>query len=335
MAHFKESVGMKEKDRTILEIRKLKKYFPIRSRYLKRKIGWVKAVDDVSFEVKKGEIFGIVGESGCGKSTLGKTILRIYRPTEGEVYFNGQRIDHLSWERIKAVREKIQYIYQDPGASLDPWWRIGKILREALVIHGHLDTKEMNERVKSILKEVGLEEDHIYRFPHEFSGGQQRRLGLARILILNPSMIIFDEPTSGLDVSVQASILNFFKEIKEVHNLTYIFISHDLEIIRMMTDRVVVMYLGKIVETGDTELIFQSPMHPYTQVLLSALPKIEPKSKIDGKEDLVMGEPPDPQNLPSGCRFRPRCPNAKDVCEHQEPQILQVADGRFVACNKI
>jgi len=291
-------------------------------------------VDGVDLAIKKGEIFGIVGESGCGKSTLGKTILGVYRPTGGRVYFSGKEISNLSWEKIKTVREKIQYVYQDPGESLDPWWRVGKTLRESLVIHhGYLDTKEMDERVKSILKEVGLEQDHIYRFPHEFSGGQQRRLGLARILILNPSLIIFDEPTSGLDVSVQATILNFFKEIKEIHGLTYIFISHDLEVIRMMTERVGVMYLGKMVEDGHTELIFDSPRHPYTQLLLSAIPKIEPKVEDDQWENLIVGEPPDPQNIPLGCRFHPRCPQAKGTCADTEPELVEMSDGRKVACH--
>lgn len=319
-------------DHPILEVRNLKKYFPVRSRYLRRNIGWLKAVDNVSLSIARGEIFGIVGESGCGKSTLGKTILGIYKPTEGEVYFDREKINNLPPEKIKNVRKKIQYVYQDPGASLDPWWRIGKTLREPLLIHEELSSTEMNEKVKSILKEVGLDEDHTYRFPHEFSGGQQRRLGLARILILNPSLIIFDEPTSGLDVSVQATILNFFKEIKGKYDLTYIFISHDLEIIRLMTDRVAVMYLGKIVENGDTELIFESPRHPYTQLLLSAIPIIRYKGEDDEMEKIIVGEPPDPQNLPSGCRFRPRCPYAKEICDREEPQIQKIVDGRYVAC---
>jgi len=317
----------------ILEIKNLKKYFPIRSPYLRRQTGWLKAVDGINLTVKKGESFGIVGESGCGKSTLGKTILGIYQLNEGEVYFDGEKISNLPWKKIKSIREKIQYVYQDPGASLDPWWRIGKTLREPLLIHEQLSAIEMNEKVKSILKEVGLEEDHIYRFPHEFSGGQQRRLGLARILILNPSLIIFDEPTSGLDVSVQATILNFFKEIKETHHLTYVFISHDLEVIRMMTERVAVMYLGKIVENGDTELIFESPRHPYTQLLLSAIPKIEYRGKDVEMKKIIVGEPPDPQNLPPGCRFRPRCPFAIDICDQEEPQIQRATDGRCVACH--
>lgn len=325
---------MKNAEDLILEIKNLKKYFPIRSRFLKRKIGWLRAVDGVNLTIRKGEIFGIVGESGCGKSTLGKTILGIYQPTAGEVSFNGGKITNLPWGKIKTIRKKIQYVYQDPGASLDPWWRIGKTLREPLMVHhGHLDSTEMNEKVKSILKEVGLEKDHIYRFPHEFSGGQQRRLGLARILILNPSLIIFDEPTSGLDVSVQATILSFFKEIKEMHNLTYIFISHDLEVIRIMTERVAVMYLGKIVENGDTELIFESPMHPYTKLLLSAIPKIKRKNKGDEMEEMIVGEPPDPQNLPPGCRFRPRCPCAIDICDREEPQVQQMSEGRYIACH--
>jgi oligopeptide/dipeptide ABC transporter ATP-binding protein len=323
---------IKRADLPILEIRNLKKYFPVKSRYLRRRLGWLRAVDDISFTIQKGEIFGIVGESGCGKSTLGKTILGIYRVSGGEVYFNGEKINDLPWKKLKIVRKKIQYVYQDPGASLDPWWRIGKILREPLLVHEKLSSAEMNKEVKLILKDVGLDEDHMYRFPHEFSGGQQRRLGLARILILNPSMIIFDEPTSGLDVSVQATILNFFKEVKELHDLTYIFISHDLEIIRMMTDRVAVMYLGKIVEYGNTRLIFESPEHPYTRLLLSAIPKIEAKEKEE-PEEMIVGEIPDPHHLPPGCRFQSRCSRAKDRCGLEEPQVQQLMDGRFVACH--
>ena len=317
----------------ILEIKNLKKYFPVRSRYLRRKIGWLKAVDGINLTVKKGEIYGIVGESGCGKSTLGKTILGIYQPSNGDVYFCGEKVNNLPLGEIKSLRRRIQYVYQDPGASLDPWWRMGRTLREPLLIHLHLCRKEMDERVKSMLKEVGLKEEHIYRYPHEFSGGQQRRLGLARILILNPALIIFDEPTSGLDVSVQATILNFFKEVKELFNLTYIFISHDLEVIRIMTERVAVMYLGKIVEDGCTELIFGSPKHPYTRLLLSAIPKIERKSRDDEMEKMIVGEPPDPQNLPSGCRFRPRCPYVMDICDLEDPQIQRASDGRYVACH--
>jgi len=324
---------IKKTDQPILEVRNLRKHFPVKSRYLRRRIGWLRAVDDISFTIQRGEIFGIVGESGCGKSTLGKTILGIYRASGGEVYFNGEKINDLPPKKMKIVREKIQYVYQDPGASLDPWWRIGKILREPLLIHEHLSSAEMNEKVRSILREVGLDEDHMYRFPHEFSGGQQRRLGLARILILNPSMIIFDEPTSGLDVSVQATILNFFKEVKEFYDLTYIFISHDLEIIRMMTDRVAVMYLGKIAEHGNSRLIFESPVHPYTKLLLSAIPKIESKDSEDGTGELMVGEVPDPHHIPPGCRFQPRCSRAKGRCDREEPQLQQLTDGRFVACH--
>ncbi len=332
MTEVEEKEGVKGADQPILEIRNLKKYFPVKSRYLRRRLGWLRAVDDISLTVQKGEIFGIVGESGCGKSTLGKTILGIYRASAGEVYFSGEKISGLPWKKMKAVRKKIQYVYQDPGASLDPWWRIGKILREPLLIHEQLSSAEMNEKVKSILKEVGLSEDHIYRFPHEFSGGQQRRLGLARILILNPSMIIFDEPTSGLDVSVQATILNFFKEVKELHDLTYIFISHDLEIIRMMTDRVAVMYLGRIAEHGNSRLIFESPVHPYTKLLLSAIPKIESNDREEETRELMVGEVPD-SHLPRGCRFQPRCSRAKGRCDREEPQLQQLTDGRFVACH--
>jgi oligopeptide/dipeptide ABC transporter ATP-binding protein len=324
---------METKNNIILKIENLKKFFPVKSEFLKRQIGWIKAVDGVDFEVKKGEIFGLVGESGCGKSTLGKTILGIYKPNDGTVYFEGNRISNLDISEISLIRKRIQYVYQDPGASLDPWWTIGKCLKEPLKIHEQLSNSEMEKKIKDILMAVGLEEDHIYRYPHEFSGGQQRRIGLARVLILNPSLIIFDEPTSGLDVSVQATVLKLFKQLKEQFDLTYISISHDLAVIRMMSYRVAVMYLGKIVEEGDTALIFGSPKHPYTQVLLAAIPRIQPERRFNKLDELIEGEIPNPQDIPTGCRFHPRCHKAKGICTEKEPQLIQMSDGRKVACH--
>lgn len=313
----------------VLEVRDLKKYFPVRSKLLKRRIGWIKAVDRVSFKIKKGEIFGIVGESGCGKSTLGKTILGIYQPNEGVVVFKGRIISELTQKEAQKVRKELQYVYQDTGISLDPWWIIERTLREPLVIHTQLPKPEVDKRIRPILSAVGLEEDHLSRYPHEFSGGQQRRLGLARILTLNPSLIIFDEPTSGLDVSVQATILKLLKRLKNDFDLTYIFISHNLAVIRVMCQRLAVMYLGKLVEMGNTEEIFESPKHPYTKFLLAAIP--EPGKR---KEEVVLqGEAPSPENLPPGCCFRPRCPFAERICVEKEPPLQDAGDDHRIACH--
>jgi len=316
-------------DQILLEVLNLKKYFPVRSKILKRHIGWIRAVDGVSFRVEKGEIFGLVGESGCGKSTLGKTIHGIYRPHEGRVRFEGNLIGGPSGKMVKGMRNRLQYVYQDPGTSLDPWWTIRRTLMEPLIIHTNLGKFQIKERIRMILREVGLREEHLERFPHEFSGGQQRRLGLARILTLSPSLITFDEPTSGLDVSVQATILKLLKKLKEDHDLTYIFISHNLAVIRMMCQRVGVMYLGKLVEVGLTEKLFQSPKHPYTQFLLAAIP--EPGVR---KEDVILqGEPPNPEERPGGCCFWPRCQFGESICRNREPELEEMGEGHSVACN--
>jgi oligopeptide transport system ATP-binding protein len=315
----------------LLEVRQLKKHFPVTRGFLKRVVGWLKAVDGVNFSVAPGEIFGLVGESGCGKSTLGKTILGLYRPTAGEVRFEGKTISDLPADAARQVRRDVQYVYQDPSASLDPWWTVGRSLREPLVVHTTLSRPEIRQRLEEIIAAVGLEPHHLQRYPHEFSGGQQRRLALARTLVLNPRLIIFDEPTAGLDVSVQATILRFFRQVQRQFDLTYVSISHDLGIIRLMCDRVTVMYLGVIVESGSTGAIFQSPMHPYTQALLAAVPKPE-VGPWEGT--LLQGEPPRPDDIPSGCRFRLRCPYAQDdPCARIEPTLQEVAAGHMVACH--
>ncbi len=316
----------------ILEINDLKRYFHGPAGLLGKKARTIKALDGVSFQVYPGETFGFVGESGCGKSTLGKTILGIYRPTEGTVIFKGREISRLPRREAKEVRKDIQYVYQDPGASLDPYWKVGAILSEPLVIHTSLSREEVRRQVLKMLDDVGLREEHLSLYPHEFSGGQQRRLGLARILCLNPSLIILDEPTSGLDVSVQATILKLFQELKSRLNLTYIFISHNLSVVRMMCSRMAVMYGGKIVELGETSAIFRQPIHPYTRVLLAAIPEVG--RRLDGEKDLPLpGEPPNPENFPAGCRFWPRCGDRKPVCESTEPLIVPGPDGRLVACH--
>lgn len=315
----------------ILEVQNLRKHFPVTRGFHKRVVGWLRAVDGVSVTLQPGETLGLVGESGCGKSTLGKTILGVYQPTAGEVRFQGQAISGLAPAEARRVRRELQYVYQDPGAALDPWWTVGQSLREPLRVHTTLARHEIEARVAEMISAVGLAPHHLARYPHEFSGGQQRRLALARILVLQPRLIIFDEPTAGLDVSVQATILRLLQDLQARFALTYLFIAHDLGIIRLMCDRVAVMYLGTIVESAPTDAIFQTPTHPYTQALLAAVPKPEIGP---WQGTLLQGEPPRPDALPGGCRFRLRCPLAQETpCAQEEPPLRQVAGGHMVACH--
>ncbi len=315
---------------SILEVVALKKYFPIRNAW-KRQTGWLKAVDDISFKARKGEILGIVGESGCGKSTLGKTIMGIHSASDGDIVFEKHEIGQLGPREARGLRRHLQYAYQDPGASLDPRWKIRRSLHEPLVIHQpEIGGEEREQRVRQMMRAVGLPEGHLDLYPHEISGGQQRRVGLARILTLNPSLIILDEPTSGLDVSVQATVLKLFLELQRQFNLTYLFISHDLSVVRMICDRIAVMYLGKIVEIGDTEAVFSTPKHPYTRSLLAAIPQIGGRRITD--DFWLEGEPPNPGNLPSGCRFRTRCPYVKEACAATEPPLRHDWEGQAAAC---
>lgn len=315
---------------TILSVQALHKHFPVRNVW-KRRIGWLRAVDGISFEVRRGEILGIVGESGCGKSTLGKTLMGIQPATSGRVVFEGHDVAGLTPAQARQYREHLQYCYQDPGASLDPRWTIRSSLHEPLIVHTDLPAAEREIRVREILRAVGLPETHLDLYPHEISGGQQRRVGLARILTLKPSVVILDEPTSGLDVSVQATILNLFLDLQRTFGLTYLFISHDLSVVRLVCHRVAVMYLGRIVEIGETEAIFADPKHPYTQSLLAAIPKIGGARVTDNFA--LEGEPPSPINLPSGCRFRTRCPRAAALCAEQDPALLSDGRDRSVACH--
>ena len=315
---------------TILAVEDLAKHFPIHDAW-RRTVGQLRALDGVSLSVRRGEIVGVVGESGCGKSTLGKTLMGIHQPTAGRMEFEGNDITGLKPHENRELRYHLQYSYQDPGASLDPRWKIRRSLHEPLVIHSNLSRAEREERVVEILNAVGLPQGHLDLYPHEVSGGKQRRVGLARILTLQPSLIILDEPTSGLDVSVQATILNLFLDLKQEFNLTYLFISHDLSVVRIVCHRVAVMYLGKIVEVGDTERVFTDPKHPYTRSLLAAVPNIGGKRITD--DFWLEGEPPDPGNLPSGCRFRTRCPLAEARCAQSEPRLKDSGDARAVACH--
>ena len=316
-------------DQPILEINGLSKWFPVNNAW-KRRIGWLKALDDVSLTVRKGEIIGIVGESGCGKSTLGKTIMGIHPLTAGSVVFEGEEIGGLTPSESRQLRRRLQYTYQDPGSSLDPRWKIGRSLNEPLEIHTTLNREERHQRVLDILKAVNLPEAHLDLYPHEISGGQQRRIGLARILTLHPSLVVLDEPTSGLDVSVQATILNLFLDLQKQFDLTYMFISHDLSVVRMICDRVAVMYLGKIVELGVTEKIFSNPRHPYTRSLLSAIPTIGGRKVTE--DFWLEGEPPDPGQLPSGCRFRTRCPHADAGCATTVPPLVERSADHWDGC---
>lgn len=316
-------------DGPILEVRGLKRYFPIRSAF-GRRVGWLRAVDDVSFEVRRGEVLGLVGESGCGKTTLGKTVIGIYPPTAGAIYFQSREIGGLPRKERRKVARHLQYVYQDPGASLDPRWKIKHSLHEPLRIHTALSRREREERVQRMLRAVGLPDAHLELYPHELSGGQQRRVGLARILMLQPRMIVLDEPTSGLDVSIQATILKLLRSLRDAFELTYLFTSHNLSVVRMMCHRVAVMYLGRIVELGDTAAVFATPRHPYTRSLLSAVPQIGGKRVT--QEFWLEGEPPSPGALPSGCRFRTRCPLAEPICATEEPPLRPVG-GQLVACH--
>jgi oligopeptide/dipeptide ABC transporter ATP-binding protein len=313
----------------LLEVIDLARHFPVKSAF-GRRIGVVRAVDGVSLAVWPGETLGLVGESGCGKSTLGKTVMGIWAPTAGEIRLAGREIGHLPRRERRKVARDLQYVYQDPGASLDPRWKIRGLLHEPLAIHTAMSRAERERHVEATLASVGLPDAHLDLYPHELSGGQQRRVGLARILMLRPSVVILDEPTSGLDVSVQASVLKLFRRLQAAFALTYLFISHDLAVVRAMCQRVAVMYLGVIVELADAARLFEDPRHPYTRSLLSAVPIIGGRRVT--QDFALEGEPPNPRDIPSGCRFRTRCPLAQDVCAREEPP-LRPGGNRLVACH--
>ncbi|MFA4135414.1 ATP-binding cassette domain-containing protein [Brevibacillus sp. BD137] len=320
-------------ENNLLEVRRLKKYYPITGGFLGRTIGHVKAVDDVSFSIQKGETFGLVGESGSGKSTTGRTILRLLEKTEGEVRFQGIDVHALNRQELRALRPRMQYIFQDPYSSLNPRVRIGEALGEALLDHGLLPQAEVRERVLEVMDLCGLAPYHVDRYPHEFSGGQRQRIGIARAIMMNPDFIVADEPVSALDVSIQAQIINLFAELQEQRKLTYLFISHDLSVVEHLCTRIGVMYLGSLLELASRDELFLEPLHPYTKALLSSVPLPIPKYK---RERIVLqGDMPSPANPPAGCKFHTRCPYSKDICRQEIPAFREVSTDRFVACHLV
>lgn len=321
---------MNEKE-VLLEIKHVKKYFPLKKGLMKKGDLQVKAVDDVSFCIYKGETLGIVGESGSGKSTLGRTIIRLFEPTEGEIFFKGQSIGSISSRMLHPIRKEMQMVFQDPFASLNPRMRVGNIVSEPLRVQTDMSKEEIEKTVRELMEKVGLNQEAVRKFPHEFSGGQRQRIGIARALAIKPKLIIADEPVSALDVSVQSQVLNLMQDLQEEFSLTYLFISHDLSVVKHISDRVAVMYLGRIVEIGEKQQIFERPLHPYTQALLSAIPT----ASFDQKKEKIAlkGELPSPSDPPTGCAFHTRCPKAFDRCRRERPELRMQADGHYAACH--
>jgi oligopeptide transport system ATP-binding protein len=318
----------------LMHVKNLVKHFPIfQGIVIQRQVGAVRAVDDVSFDVHQGETLGLVGESGCGKSTTGRTILQLYRPTSGSVVFGDVDLVKLKGEPLRKMRRKMQMIFQDPYASLNPRMTVGEIIGEPLIVHQIASGKEVEDRVQHLLEVVGLNPAFTNRFPHEFSGGQRQRIGVARALALQPSFIVCDEPISALDVSIQAQVVNLLEQLQDDFDLTYLFIAHDLSMVRHISDRVAVMYLGVIVELASRDEIYRSPLHPYTQALLSAVPIPDPFAEEKRKRVILQGDVPSPVNPPSGCRFRTRCPIAKEICAQARPDFIEHKPAHFAACH--
>jgi oligopeptide transport system ATP-binding protein len=315
----------------LLQVKGLKKYFPITGGIFEKKIGEVKAVDNISFTVYKGETLGLVGESGCGKSTTGRMLLRLIEPTEGSIVFENKEITSLSKLELRKMRREMQMVFQDPFASLNPRHTVEKILEEPLIVHGIGSKQERKKRVQEMLEVVGLSSYHAKRYPHQFSGGQRQRIGIARALMTHPKLIIADEPVSALDVSIQAQVLNLLEDLQKEFGLTYIFIAHDLGVVRHISDRIGVMYLGRLVELADSDKLCENPKHPYTQALLSAVPIPDPEYQQD--KQLLSGDLPSPSNPPKGCAFHTRCSACMEICKTTRPELKEIEQGHYVACH--
>ncbi|MCK4976070.1 MAG: ATP-binding cassette domain-containing protein [Anaerolineales bacterium] len=319
----------------LLEVKALKKYFPITQGVVKRHVGDVKAVDDISFNIYRGETLGLVGESGCGKTTAGRTILQLYEPTAGDVIYKSQNLEKMKRSELRKLRPELQIIFQDPYASLNPRMIVGNIISEAMVYHRIVPKSQKEVRVEELLTMVGLNPHFSQRFPHEFSGGQRQRIGIARALAMEPEFIVCDEPISALDVSIQAQVVNLLEGLQKELDLTYLFIAHDLSMVQHISDRVAVMYLGKIVEITDSKLLYESPQHPYTKALLSAVPIPDPVVEEQRERIILSGDVPNPANPPIGCNFNTRCPLATDICFEDEPALEDYVPGHKVACHLV
>jgi oligopeptide/dipeptide ABC transporter ATP-binding protein len=320
-------------DDILIRVEDLKMHFPIYRGVFQKQVGAVRAVDGIGFTIKRGETLGLVGESGCGKSTTGRAILQLYRPTSGHVFYEDQDLTVLKGEELRRMRRKMQMIFQDPYASLNPRMTVGDIIGEPLIVHNVASGKEVQDRVENLLQLVKMNPSFATRYPHEFSGGQRQRIGVARALALQPAFIVCDEPISALDVSIQAQVINLLEDLQGEFHLTYLFIAHDLSMVRHISDRVAVMYLGIIAEIADRNALYASPLHPYTQALLSAVPIPDPVIEADRKRVILEGDVPSPANPPSGCHFRTRCPLAKDICAEQNPELREIHPGHFAACH--
>lgn len=317
---------------TLVDVQHLKKYFPVEAGLFRTGGGWIKAVDDVTFQIEKGTTMGLVGESGCGKTTAGKNLLLLQKPTAGKIYFDGEDLLQLDKKPLRLLRRRLGIVYQDPHSSLNPRMTVINVVGRPLVIQGMEEADRRVERVAAMLEKVGLNPEHLGRYPHEFSGGQKQRIAIARALITNPDFVVLDEPTSALDVSVQAQILKLLQALQDELNLTYLFISHDISVIRYMSDTVAVMYVGKLVEWASKRQLFDNPLHPYTQALLSVVPIPDPKQRMRERK-ILSGDVPSPKNPPPGCRFHPRCDRVLPECKIHEPPLIEVEDGHYVACH--